>query len=185
MNTYYLNDQDYKVKINAAIQEITLEYQDVKQRWEMIKMKVRSVSIQFCAREAKSQRNQLAALEKKLILLETKLAKNESLFNDYNQQIALVKSDIEQIYMHRANGAKLRCQANWIEGDEKCIKYFTSLEKCKTNRRAIDRLKNDANVIVSNPEEIARMQVNLYKKLYTTTGRILPVEYLEGHKYHK
>ena len=69
----------------------------------MVKMQIRATSLQFHARKAKSSRNIRAALERKQILINQKIAENDQFFEDYDQQNNLIKGEIEEICMHKAN----------------------------------------------------------------------------------
>ena len=133
--------------------------------------------------KAKSNRNQIDALERRLKRLESQLSQNSinhtQLFQDIDEQITLVKQDLEELYQIKANAAKLKCQANWIEGGEKCTRYFLSRQEHDKNKRAINRLRK-GDVIVSDPKEISQMQYTFFKKLYTSINHTIDRSCLDG-----
>ena len=72
------------------------EYDDPKLKWEMIKIAVKNYTLKFSARQAKAERNELAALEKKLKYTEENL--NNSLFSDSTQDhIIKLQNDIQDV----------------------------------------------------------------------------------------
>ena len=133
-------------------------YSDTKQIWEMIKMGVRGSSIQFCSRKHKSRQVTLVALEQKLFRVEKQQAENFNLFNDCDEQKAILNAEIEKIYQHKAQGARLRCQANWVEGGEKCTAYFSSFENHNKNKRTINRLRASNGEIIDDHKQIMDIQ---------------------------
>ena len=96
--------------------------------------------MKFASRKVKARKLQLAALERKLKHLEANLHL-QTLFEDTQQQIELVKKDIEIILEEKTRGAMIRSWANWVEWGEKTSKYFLNLEKHNYNSLRV--LKRD------------------------------------------
>ena len=57
------------------------------------------------------------------------------IFNDTEDQINLIRRDLDEIMEKSTNGAKLRCKQEWYDGGEKNTKYFHSLEKYKNSKK--------------------------------------------------
>ena len=116
LNTSYLDNDDYIKKIREIITEYTNQ-NDINAflTWELIKVMSRGYSIQYGVRKAKSNKQKLIVLERKLQNLETEISTDINIFSDQNiqTQIALVKKDIEEIRAHQTNGAMLRAKASW------------------------------------------------------------------------
>ena len=180
MNTSLLQNEKYNEKIIKVINENIEAYpNDIFLRWEMIKMSVRGESLKQGIRAAKSRRNKVEVLERKLKLIQQQQANNIASFDDYENQIALIKNDIEKLYQEIANGAKLRAQANWVESGEKCTKYFISRERSNALRKSIEKLRNVREEIIMQPQAISRLQFQFFKNLYTSTAGLMNPDYLK------
>ena len=90
LNASVLRDLEYSMKVSEIIREaLGEEVSDIKHKWESMKLKVHGYTLQFANRKAKSSRQVLLALEKKLKQLEQS---PHSLFtqDNTNEQIILV-----------------------------------------------------------------------------------------------
>ena len=91
----------------------------------------------------------------------------------YKTQIIFIrfKKDLNEIWQKKTQGAIIRSSTNWVEVGEKPSKYFLNLEKHNYNKKCIFRLYNEEGALITDPNEILRMQADLYQKLYTTNSR--------------
>ena len=138
---------------------------------------IRSSTLQFSARKKKATENELLVLERKLELWSNQQIPG-FLCTRVNDRVDSLKRDIEKIYAYKAQGAAIRCKARWADLAEKPTKYFLNLEKSNFNRRAIHRLKNKENKVLSDAKEIEKELTQYFKNIYTLTGNC-DLSYLE------
>ena len=180
-NAQLLRDNEYLEKINKLLDiELAQNYKSIRTKWEMIKLAVRSSTLQYSARKAKSKRNTVAALEKKLQfiqnkqqnLLGIKLQKSE-------EQVMKLRKDIGIIVAQHTKSAAFRSGTNWHMYSEKPTKYFLNLERRNKVKKTIARLKNDSGKLITNDNEILKELKSFYQKLYTATESI-DTSYIEN-----
>ena len=167
-NNSLLLDTEYVEQTQEIINEITNDTSlDTFMKWEMVKVMVRGNSIRFGARRKKSNKNKLAALERKLASLEENISQDIKLFTDtQNQrQITLINKDIEEIRAKKTQGAMIRAKAQWFEQGEKPSAYFFRLEKLKGNRKSIQKLETGTETLQENQAIISHIH-RFYSKLF-------------------
>ena len=168
LNTSHLEDIEFCQKVRDIISEINSDqYEDVFLKWELIKMKVRGMAIQYGSRKKKSDSNKIKVLNKKLEEIDKQRAQEIRIFTEPEVQINRIKNDIEEINKKSTIGAMLRNKQNWYDGGEKCTKYFLSLEKYKAARKSITHLSTDTGD-VNSPEAVMKEIRQFYSQLYKT-----------------
>ena len=101
-----------------------------------------------------------------------------NMFTDHNEQVNDLQKDIEEIIRFRTKGAKLRCQANWLEGGKKCSAYYFQLEKDRFNRKTVNRLKTERGEIISDTHSITKYQAEFDQRLFRSDGTRFDPDYL-------
>lgn len=169
-NTSLLSVKEFLESINEMIEEeILTEYESARHRWEIIKMRARSIAIKVSSEKKRDREQRLKILEKKLKLVEEKNEQAYTTFwnpQEIQEHKLRLHREIEEIIEYRTRGAAMRCKVNWLENGNKPTKYFSGLEKSKYNRKTITKLKDNQGVIQSSNEDIQAIQVNFFKKLY-------------------
>ena len=181
-NTSLLRDGDYIEKIKNCIKVELDNSRDmtVKTRWEMLKIVLRSTTMQYSKAKSLAKHNLLTALEKKLKSLETQQINNSmSLFTDTDEQVRRVRHDIEELYREKTRGAIIRSRARWAELGEKPTKYFLKLEKSNAQKRTITRLRDPNGLMIYDQKQILKEMKNYYEKLYTSKGYV-NLDYLDN-----
>ena len=79
-----------------------------------------------------------------------------------------VKLKLEQISMHKTEGAMIRSKARWCEQGERSTRYFFNLEKRNHSNNYITKLKVGDSTLVT-PAEILKEELRYYQNLYTST----------------
>ena len=79
-----------------------------------------------------------------------------------------VKLKLEQISMHKTEGAMTRGKARWCEQGERSTRYFFNLEKRNCCNNYITKLKAENRTLVT-PTEILNEEHRYYQNLYTST----------------
>jgi len=69
----------------------------------------------------------------------------------------------------KTEGTKIRSRAIWAESGEKNTKYFLNLEKRQGQKKAIYRIFNESNLMITDQELILDELVLFYRKLYKKT----------------
>ena len=167
-NSTLLRDTEYVANIKRIIKETGHIYdymQDKGLIWELIKLHVRSYTIQYTSRKKK----EMNEYEKKLNYEYNKL---HDLINSGNQnqdimdQFSITKSELEKIECHRARGAMLRSKVQWIEDGEKNTSYFLRLERQNYCNKLITQLNVD-DEIITDKKQILMAEKAFYEKLYS------------------
>lgn len=109
-------------------------------------MAIKEIIIVRSMQIAKARRLKLEALDVKLQFLIAERDRSDcskpNIFNDYEDQISRVKTEIAEIYQKIASGIIMRSRANWVEMGEKPTSYFLSLEKYNHNKRVIQAIRD-------------------------------------------
>ena len=169
LNCSYLKDEDFITGIKDTISDTVNcnRNTDPILLWDTIKCQIRGFALRFTSRKKHSRDNIIQALEKRLIYLENSFSKSHS--NETEEQILLVKEELEKVIEEKTKGAMIRSRCRWFEEGEKPTRYFLNLEKRNYNNKNLDRLMLENGDIVENPDAILDLQRAFYKKLYTTT----------------
>lgn len=75
-------------------------------------------------------------------------------------------NELENIIENKINGSILRSKASIVEYSERNRKYFTSLEKKRSEFKLIPRLQINDKKKNTNQDEILEAAENFYRKLY-------------------
>ena len=105
-------------------------------------------------------------LQQKLSSLHELMCENptqETIANYYE-----VKMNLEQISLHKTEGAMIRSKARWCEQGERSTRYFFSLEKRNHSNKYITKLRVE-NRTLTSPDKILNEQHRYYKRLYTSS----------------
>ena len=133
--------------------------------WDTVKLQVRGKTIQYASRRKRAQHNLLGALERRLMNLEQ--IYNQSPSPQIEQNINLIKNDIDEIITEKTKGMIIRSKAEWYEEGEKPTKYFLNLEKRNYNNKTISRLKLGDSFAEDKKHILSELQ-EFYQKLYSS-----------------
>ena len=151
-NVSLLRDKDYVDKINNLLDIELANEGKAKNKWELIKLAVRSSTLQFAARRHKSNKAKIELLEKPLKKLDRQAELGQGL--DVENQRRLVKHELEDLIAEKTKGAVIRSRSNWALMAERPSKYFLNLEKKKAHSKTLHRLEKDDGSIVQGTKEI-------------------------------
>lgn len=166
-NNNLLKDKDYVDTIKNQINMIksSVHFDNKNTRWDYLKCQIRTDTIIYASKKAKSMRQAEKELKEKVEHLERNLPSSDDYYLDYLQ----AKLELENLLKVKSNGAMLRSKAKWMEYGEKNSKYFLNLEKRNYNTKYIKKLILPNNDEVTNPNLILDEERKFYKKLYTST----------------
>lgn len=132
-NSSLLNCQAYCDGIKSLIIDVMTDntIMSYVSKWEFLKFKFREFSIHFGKSFHKN--NKLAELN---LIKEINIHCNKALPNDNDKQKLLtLQTQLDEIYLKKAEGAYIRSRAKWIEDGERSTAYFCRLEKKKAREK--------------------------------------------------
>ena len=167
LNTSLLRDKDYVEKMNKLldIEMSSKKYYDSKKKhWEIIKFAIQNSTRQFSISKKRDRDNRIQVLERKLNFHTS----TESVLGwDATDQVKALKTEIEELYAIKAQGAILRSKADWIEYGSKPTKYFLNLEKSNYNKKVMHRIQDSKGALISGRTQVLEEMTQYYKNLYT------------------
>ena len=128
-----------------------------------MKYEIRKFSIAYSKNKRKQQIDEQVIKERELIELEQieSQADEETL-----RRMDVLKADLEQIHLNKAQGAIIRSRAQWSEEGEKSTAYFFNLEKQNAIKKSIRRLVYKEKEI-TNPDDILKAMKEYYEEIYS------------------
>ena len=127
------------------------EVTDKRLLWDLIKYRVRQVSIKYSKERAREKRKKISDIETSLKLSEEKC--NESPTVENQEELEILKTEYNSIYKRIAKGAIIRSKANWYERGERNNKYFLNLESHKKAKSSIRKVFNNEGVLITDPKK--------------------------------
>jgi exonuclease III len=173
-NCSLLQDKEYIESVKKWINEtVSIEQEQMPGLlWEAIKLKIRTETIRYSAQKKRSKNNIMQALEKRLERLQAKFQSNPT--DEDNNDINLIKHDINNLLQEQVMGCLVRSKLTWQEYAEKPSKFFLSLEKRNYNNKTIKSIKHSNGTIITDKENILRELHRFYSKLYTSSHTDTP-----------
>ena len=131
--------------------------------WDLGKKKIKELTI-WCASKIK------ADMDQELKYLEFCLNKENSKINRDPSKIKSLEDSIKKIFQEKAEGSKIRSRSKWFEQGEKPTSYFHNLEKYHAKNKDWTVIMNDEKQLVYGTDEVMKVQVDFYSKLYSSEG---------------
>ena len=172
-NSSLLQDNDYQELVRDTIKEGLEDSKNLESKeltWDYLKCRIRTMTISFSMKKKKANTKHLAALEKKLSILEALLNTTPSI--DNQNEYLEAKKEVESIHDDIARGHMIRSRCKFIEEYERPTKYFLNLEKASQNIRHIRSLKI-GNGVSFDPNRILNHQRSYYSNLYKENNELL------------
>jgi hypothetical protein len=170
LNTSILAEEKYRNEIREIITNTIKDHNDIENLdkgliWELIKIRVKEFSIQYCCHRSKRNEIETKILESKLIMIDNDLKVN---CNDEALKLSrkFIKEQLDAIYVRKGIGAQIRSKVQWVEEGERSTSYFLAIENHRQGNNAIKALK-DNGVTLSEDHEILNTAKNFYSELYT------------------
>ena len=131
-----------------------VEVTDKRLLWDLIKYRIRQVSIKYSKEKALKRRKKISDLETSLRICEEKC--NESPTFENQEELEMLKMEYDSIYEQIAKGAIIRSKATWYEKGEKSNKYFLNLETHKKAKSSVRKVFNNVGVLITDPKKFYR-----------------------------
>ena len=164
-----MEDEKHVKEMQENILSFREKYNDVTDlglKWDVIKMKIRSFTLQYSNKTARIERDKEKELQIKMNNLQEKLSisKNDrNLLNEYNA----VKVQLDKILNKKIKGIILRSKARWYENGKK-HQLLSQSRKTKFPKEKISKPKLSNSEETEDTKEILEEEKSFYKNLYTS-----------------
>ena len=148
-NASLVDDANFVTLINDSVPIWLHEFKTVTDKrllWELIKYRIRQVSIKYSKEKAFKRRKKISDIEASLKAYEEKCSSCPSPENIENYEI--LKLEYDGIYDLLSRGAIIRSKAAWYESGEKNNKYFLNLESHKKAKSSVRKIFNKDGILV-------------------------------------
>ena len=137
-NSSLLEDPEYINPIKNNVPSWLVEFSEVLDKgllWDLIKYKIRQVTLKYSKTKARERRSRLWEIE-------NKLKERQEIFDTFPTesnaiQLETIKSEYNSLYDYTTQGNVIRSRANWYEHGEKNNKYFLNLESRKMSNSSV------------------------------------------------
>jgi hypothetical protein len=164
-NNSLLDNNEYKTFISSQLKAIIQRNISPYIKWELCKTEIRNKTVEFSKKCSRNRHNLLNKLENELKSLYELNELNQT--EERSTRIAIIESELKDIYINNAKGAQIRSRVDFIEKGETNSKYFLSLEKSRQCKKVITSLKVDGKR-VHQTQDILNAEVKFYQELYTS-----------------
>ena len=165
LNRKHLNDVLYNEQVAKLITDYntkTVNSANKREEWDKLKHSIKIFSKIFSRSEAKSRCVAQYKLKKQL-----RNALKKAHFNIHMRKLCVeLKFKLEQFEINRARGAAVRAKIKLRTLGEKCNSFFFHLEKAKTAKQVVTRIKHKNGNEKNTTEEIIKEFELFYKNLY-------------------
>ena len=138
-NSSLLEDPEYINLIKDNVPSWLVEFNEVLDKgllWDLIKYKIRQVTMKYGKTKAKERRSRHCEIENKLKECQEIFDSNPTENNAV--QLETIKSEYNSLYDYIIQGNVIRSRANWYEHGEKNNKYFSNLESRKMSNSCVN-----------------------------------------------
>ena len=174
-NASLLDDSDFCKLIAESVpvwREEFIEVTDKRVLWDLIKYRIRQVTIKYSKAKAKARRQNLKVIEDSLKQCEEDCSVFPSPEN--MEKMENIRNEYELFYEHLSRGAIVRSRATWFEQGEKSNKYFLNLETYKKSKSCIRKVFTKDGFLSSDPKRIMKEVEVFYSSLYKTDNSKIP-----------
>ena len=172
-NDALLKDINFVQTLKEKLLHLNQEFLDMENKslkWELLKTKIRSFTIQFSKNKFKAQREHENNLHKRFTELSTSVQNNPS--PNTLKELDSIRVEFELLNAIKTEGHRIRSRAQSINEGEKCSKYFFNLEKRNYDMKHIQKLRISENEFTTDPKKILDLQKEFYEKLYGNDDRM-------------
>ena len=166
-NASLVEDANYVKLLNESMPTWLDEFKDITDKrilWDLIKYRIRQVSIKYSKEKACKRREKITNIEASLKTCEENCGRSPSPEN--LEQLEILKSEYNSIYEYLSQGAIVRSRATWYEKGEKSNKYFLNLESHKKAKSSVRKVFNKDGILITDPKKILQEIEKFYSDLY-------------------
>ena len=166
-NASLLNYLEFMLMINQKLPDWREEFSDVSDKrvlWDLVKYRIRQVTIKYSKEKAHVRRDKLANAESLLKQYEEICGTNLSCEN--KEKLEIAKNEYDLLYEHLSMGGIIRSRARWYEFGEKSNKYFLSLETSRKSKSAVRKVFSKDSFLTTDLRKIMAEVESYYTNLY-------------------
>ena len=138
-------------------------FSDLGLWWDLGKNKIKELAIWVSNKLNQDDRNSQR-------LLENEIKRIKAIPNYDQERLHDLELQLRSFLDKRAEGDRIRSRVKWFEEGEQSTKFFHSVEKTKASNKDFDQILDENKVLKTGTDEVMRVQVEFYKKLYTSEG---------------
>ena len=167
MNSSIINDEQYKKLIEKAMEEIVkLGIHNYLERWDLIIMRIRSISIQYAIKKGKIKKAVKSYVIKEIIDLEKKSSDKMSLRE--KQQYRHFRDRLRQINEEEIHGHIIRTKGHpRYELNEPDIDFYAKLEKRSQKKNILPGLTDKHGKLQTSSQGMIKVAEEYYTQLFT------------------
>jgi len=165
-NASLVNDVNFVTLIAESVPEWLNEFNEVTDKrvlWDLIKYKIRQVSMKYSKERAREKRERVSNIENMLQTCEENCSRCPSKENF--EQLEVLKIEYDDIYRELAEGAIIRSKATWYEKGERSNKYFLNLESHNKIKSSVRKIFNREGALITDPRKIRQEIERFYSDL--------------------
>ena len=168
INNELLQDKDFISEVKHLVIGIKRIYHYLSKidLWELIKFEIANFARKFsrkCSQQKKVNKFRLYDL---LSSMQDEMIIDSELDPIFARNMQRVKKEIDSFETEDSKRATFRCRMRWVEGGDKCSKYFFSLEKRNYTNKTMYMVKKRDGMITKDYREILQEQKCYFEKLY-------------------
>ena len=165
-NASLVDDTNYTALLTESVPVWLAEFSEVTDKrvlWDLIKYKIRQLSIKYSKEKAREKRERVSKIEKMLHTCEEQCSKCPS--DENFEQLENLQIEYDDIYEDLAKGAIIRSKANWYEKGERSNKYFLNLESHNKSKSSVRKIFNGEGVLITDPQKVQQEIEKFYSDL--------------------
>ena len=163
LNTQYLESEYYRNKIEIFWKEWQQKkenYEDIKMWWDLGKIYIKSITIQYAQELFNTRR---AQKEKLLMQLECERHKEKI----DKEEVDKINQELKELEMEKNKKIFIHTHTMVRETDEVPNRYFYGLLRLRQTHSTMDSVLADDGKLLTEQSEIISEAKNFYEKLYT------------------
>jgi hypothetical protein len=172
-------DKKLKEQLEKTIEDTITENEGANDGliWDLMKCKIRGTCIKRGITLNRDKRNRQDNLNKQLTTQENRIQEeilkntNSQIIEELEREKNNTKTELDELIAERTRGAALRSRAEWHEEGNKASKLFLNLEKSRGNSKTIKKLKSETGEIITDQNEILKMESKFYKDLFKSKAQ--------------
>jgi exonuclease III len=176
-----LGDEHIRVEVENRlvdlIQQAPITW-NPEQRWEYIKMSIRSIMWEISARIKKVENVEIEAIKSQLNMLQNTKARlsadgklGSRLESQIDNDILEFDKTLDEYRIKRSKALAFKAKSKWFNEGEKSNKYFLNLIKKRSAENEIISL-NDGEKSAHNQKDIEELIRNFYENLYAEDKKL-------------
>ena len=166
LNSSLLSEEGYRNVIKNCIQcevESLLMHNNVSEWWEILKKKIKILSIRYAKRRNSRKKQEENKLRE---ALSREIEKAGSNTNYKIENYLKIKAELDKYEQNKCMGAIVRSRAQYAVEGERCTSFFLGLEKTKKRKAYIHELENTNGEKVSDLVSILETVQSFYRDLF-------------------